>query len=141
MNLNFENEIEFNSLQEDSELKNNKRKIDLVYTHTLDKNTDDKYVLKRQRVDRRVVDDDICPNCGITNNIIKMYTAKSQYSEYDLVCGKCRNYVVKDGVTIVKSSYALRMKAIRDKNREFNERNYMIYAQYCENYASVSPIV
>jgi hypothetical protein len=130
------NEIEFNSLEEDKITC--KRKVELVYTPDL--NLDEKYVLKRQKVySTNYLNDDVCPKCGpMSNNILKMYSAKTNYSQYDLMCGKCRSYIRKDGITIAKCENALELEELRKK---YVLDVHFVYTSHSENYATLSEMV
>ena len=127
------NEIEFNTLEEDK--ITGKRKVELVYTPDL--NLDEKYVLKRQKVDStNYLNDDICPKCGpMSNNILKMYSANSQY---DLMCGKCRSYIRKDGITIAKCENALVLEELRKK---YVLDVHFVYTSHSEDYATLSQLM
>jgi hypothetical protein len=127
------NEIEFNTLEEDK--ITGKRKVELVYTPDLD--LDEKYVLKRQKVySTNYVNDDVCPKCGpMPNNILKMYSVNSQF---DLMCGKCRSYIRKDGITIAKCENALELEELRKK---YVLDVHFVYTSHSEDYATLSQMM
>jgi hypothetical protein len=127
------NEIEFNTLEKDK--ITGKRKVELVYTP--DSDLDEKYVLKRQKVySTNYLNDDVCPKCGpMPNNILKMYSANSQF---DLMCGKCRSYIRKDGITIAKCENALELEELRKK---YTLDVHFVYTSHSEDYATLSQLM